>query len=56
MKRLIPLLILISACSKEVSEIPIPKKTYTIEIDSVLNRTGYQSLPKDSNGFYHLKW
>ena len=55
MKKLIPLLILFSACTKDVLEIPTPKKTYTIEIDSVLNRTGSQSLPKDSNGFYHLK-
>ena len=55
MKRLIPLLILFSACTKDVSEIPIPKKTYTIQIDSVLNRTGTNSLPKDVNGLYHLK-
>ena len=55
MKKLIPLLILFSACSKDVSEIPIPKKTYTIQIDSVLNRTGTNSLPKDEKGFYHLK-
>jgi hypothetical protein len=54
MKKLIPLLILFSACTKEV-EIPKPVKTYSIQIDSVLNQSGVNSLPKDSNGLYHLK-
>lgn len=55
MKKLIPLLILFSACTKEDIPIPESKKTYSIHIDSVLNRYGTNSLPKDTNGFYHLK-
>jgi hypothetical protein len=53
MKRLIPLLILFSACTKE--DIIIPQKNYTFTIDSVLTQNGSKSLPKDGNGFYHLK-
>jgi hypothetical protein len=55
MKKLIPLLILFSACTKDDINIPAPKPTYTITVDSVLNRAGTNSLPKDANGFYHLK-
>ena len=53
MKKLIPLLILFSACSKD--DVVVPQKNYTFSIDSVLTQTGKNSLPKDSNGFYHLK-
>ena len=53
MKKLIPLLFLFS-CSKDDTTI-IPKKEFTLVIDSVLNQSGTNSLPKDSNGFYHLK-
>jgi hypothetical protein len=53
MKRLIPLLILFSACTKEDEY--IPQKEYTFTIDSVLTRDGLRSLPKDQNGLYHLK-
>ncbi len=53
MKKLIPLLILFSACTKE--DLPLPQKNYTLSIDSVLTRDGSKSLPKDANGFYHLK-
>ena len=53
MKKLIPLLFLFS-CSKDDS-IKIYKKEFTLVIDSVLNQSGTKSLPKDSNGFYHLK-
>ena len=53
MKRLIPILFLFG-CTKDV-EIPIPKKTYTLEISGVLNQTGVGYLPKDANGYYHLK-
>ncbi len=53
MKRLIPLLILFSACTKEDEY--IPQKEYTFTIDSVLTRDGLRSLPKDQNGIYHLK-
>lgn len=55
MKKLIPLLILFSACSKNEIEVPIPKKVYNLSIDSVLTQSGTNSLPKDLNGFYHLK-
>ena len=53
MKKLIPLLILFSACTKE--DVPAPIKNYTLSIDSVLNQSGKNSLPKDANGYYHLK-
>ncbi len=53
MKRLIPLLILFSACTKEDEY--IPQKEYTFTIDSVLTQNGLKSLPKDQNGLYHLK-
>ena len=53
MKKLIPLLLLLSACTKEDEY--IPQKEYTITIDSVLTQNGLRSLPKDQNGFYHLK-
>jgi hypothetical protein len=53
MKRLIPLLILFSACTKEDEY--IPQKEYTFTIDSVLTQNGLRSLPKDQNGLYHLK-
>jgi hypothetical protein len=54
MKKLIPLLFLFSACTKE-DNIIVPKKEFTLIIDSVLNQNGTKSLQKDSNGYYHLK-
>jgi len=53
MKKLIPLLILFAACTKE--DTIVPQKNYTFSIDSVLNQTGTKSLAIDANGFYHLK-
>ena len=53
MKRLIPLLILFSACSKD--DVTVPQKNYTFSIDSVLTQGGTKALPIDANGFYHLK-
>jgi hypothetical protein len=53
MKRLIPLLILFSACTKDDEY--LPQKEYSFTIDSVLTQNGKQSLPKDQNGLYHLK-
>jgi hypothetical protein len=52
-KRLIPLLILFSACTKD--DVIVPQKNYTFSIDSVLTQSGTKSLPIDANGFYHLK-
>jgi len=52
-KRLIPLLILFSACTKEDEY--IPQKEYTFTIDSVLTQSGTKSLSIDANGYYHLK-
>jgi hypothetical protein len=52
-KRLIPLLILFSACTKD--DVVVPQKNYTFSIDSVLTQSGTKSLPIDANGFYHLK-
>ena len=44
--------LLFIACEKTyVSE---PESVYELSIDSVLNRAGSLSLPKDSNGYYHL--
>lgn len=53
MKRLIPLLFLFG-CTKDI-DIPIPTKTYTLQINGVMNQNGIGSIPKDSNGYYHLK-
>ena len=53
MKKLIPFLILFTACSKE--DLIISKKVYSIKIDSVLNSSGTKSLLFDANGYYHLK-
>ena len=53
MKKLIPLLILFSACTKE--DVIVPQKNYTFSVDSVLTQNGTKSLPIDANGFYHLK-
>jgi len=53
MKKLIPLLFLLSACTKEDEY--IPQTEYTFTVDSVLTQNGLRSLPKDSNGLYHLK-
>ncbi len=53
MKKLLPLLILFSACTKEDEY--IPPREYTFTIDSVLTQNGSRSLPKDQNGLYHLK-
>ena len=45
--------LLFIACEKtEVVQLPID---YSLTIDSVLTRDGLRSLPKDTNGFYHLK-
>ena len=53
MKKLIPLLILFSACTKD--DIIVPQKNYTFSVDSVLTQSGKNSLVKDANGYYHLK-
>lgn len=53
MKKLIPLLILFSACTKD--KVVVPRKEYTFSIDSILTQNGLRSLPKDQNGLYHLK-
>lgn len=51
---LTPLIVLfIIGCSKNDEVVPV--KNYTLTIDSVLTRNGNQSLPKDQNGYYHLK-
>ena len=63
MKKLIPLLFLFLACTK--SEYDWPKDVisntttadlkYSLSIDSVLDIYGTKSLPKDNNGYYHMK-
>jgi hypothetical protein len=52
-KKLIPLLILFSACTKD--DVVVPQKNYTFSIDSVLTQSGTKSLLIDANGYYHLK-
>jgi hypothetical protein len=56
MKRILTLsifsLFLIS-CEKDIIVEPIQ---YQLSIDSVLTQNGVKSLPKDSNGFYRLKF
>jgi hypothetical protein len=60
MKRLLlflPFLLGFISCYKEPEYI-IPKPppyNFIFEIDSALNGSGTRSLPKDINGFYHLK-
>jgi hypothetical protein len=38
-----------------INTTPLIVKKYTISIDSVLNRNGLSSVPKDSKGYYHIK-
>lgn len=60
MKKLLlflPILLGFASC-KEEPEYIIPKPpayNFTFEIDSALNGRGNRSLPKDKNGYYHLK-
>lgn len=55
MKKLIVLVSLLAiGCSQKEDEIK-PIQNYKISVDSVLNQSGTQSLPKDRNGLYHLK-
>jgi len=46
-------LLLLISCQKDETYIE-PIYNYELVIDSVLNRAGTKSLPKDSNGYYHL--
>ena len=48
-------IVLLCACEKEVIKPIPPEHTITFSIDSALNAAGTHSLPKDNNGFYHLK-
>lgn len=53
-KIIIPIVFfLIVGCSKDEQTLPIVN--YTLSIDSVLTQSGNKSLPKDGNGYYHLK-
>ena len=63
MKRLIPLLFLFAACTKSEYDWPTDvisntksiELKYSLVIDSVLDIYGTKSLPKDTNGYYHMK-
>ena len=46
--------LLFISCEKRIDFNP-PIINYTLSIDSVLTRDGLRSLPKDTNGIYHLK-
>jgi len=47
-------IILLCACNKEVTTPIPPQHSVFFSIDSVLNRTGSNSLTLDKNGFYHM--
>ena len=57
MKRILtPLLISFFLISCEKDVLPEEIVNYELSIDSVLTQNGRASLPKDSNGFYKLKF
>ena len=53
-KLLTPIVCLLFISCEKTEVIPQPIE-YSLSIDSVLTRDGSKSLPKDSNGLYHLK-
>jgi len=55
MKKLLTPIVCLLFIACEKSEYIEPVKEYSLSIDSVLTRDGMRALPKDSNGFYHLK-
>ena len=55
MKKLLTPIVCLLFIACEKTEVVQPPKEYTLSIDSVLTRDGMKSLPKDSNGIYHLK-
>jgi len=55
MKKLLTPIVCLLFIACEKTEIVQPIKNYELVVDSVLNRTGNESLPKDNNGFYHLR-
>lgn len=55
MKKFIPLIFLFASCSKNDDFINNKSVSYSIRIDSALNRAGTNSLPIDANGLYHYK-
>jgi hypothetical protein len=50
----VSIVVLLFGCSKD-ENMPLPKKEFTLSIDSVLTQSGMSSLPLDKNGYYHLK-
>jgi hypothetical protein len=52
MKKLIPFIVLLYACSKNDTTIVKPV-SYSLRIDSAINQAGTQSLTLDRNGYYH---
>lgn len=50
----IGLILLVTACKKEVTNPIPPQPTISFTIDSALSSDGKRSLQKDNNGFYHL--
>ena len=50
---LVSLSLLLLGCSKD--DVILPQRQYTLSIDSVLTQSGMKSIPKDVNGYYHLK-
>jgi len=53
-KLLTPIVCLLFIACEKTEIVPQPKE-YTFTIDSVLTRDGRSSLPKDTNGLYHLQ-
>ncbi len=56
MKKLLTPIVCLLFIACEKNDVVVPTKVYEFSIDSVLTRDGSKSLPKDSNGFYHLKF
>jgi hypothetical protein len=53
-KLLTPIVCLLFIACEKTEVVPLPIQ-YQFSIDSVLTKNGVQSLPKDNNGYYHLK-
>jgi hypothetical protein len=54
-KLLTPIVCLLFIACEKTDVIPVVEKKVEFKIDSVLTQNGAYSLPKDTNGYYHLK-
>ena len=51
MNRLIIIIFFLVGCTKEAEDLILSKKTFSLNIDSVLNSTGTRSVLFDKNGY-----